>query len=112
MEKYDGWMDGWDKGLRAERIEAGATVVEIGAPVGGVGALDVVTVGVLGQGLDALEGAETVVGVHDLKVAEVAGLSEPIVREVTRPHLGGRVLPVGSCVHHLPSPLHHRRMIC
>lgn len=98
-------------GLRAERIVAGATIVEISTPIGGVGALDVITVGVLGHGLNVVDGGEGVIGVDDLKVAEVAGLSEAIAGKMTGTHLCGGVFSVGARVDHLPTPFHHGRML-
>lgn len=104
-------MEKKSKSWGAEGVEAGATVVEVSAPVGAVGALDVVAVSVLRQGLDAVDGAEAVFGVHYLEVAEVAGLAEAVAGEVAGTHLGGGVAAVASSVHHLSAPFHHGGML-
>lgn len=92
-------------------IIPGSTIVEVSAPFVVVEVLDVVTICVLGKDGDVVDGGEAVVGIHNLKVPEVARFSKAIFREVTGTHLCGGVLAVCPGVHHLTTPLHHRRTV-
>lgn len=99
------------KGSWALRVVAGATVVKVGAPFIIIGVANVVAVAVLGAGGQGWDGYEAIINVDDLKVAEVARLAEACVGEMARAHLSGRVPAIGSCVHNLPTPLHHGGMV-
>lgn len=77
------------------------------APLVVIVAHNIVTISILGQGGDLLNGAKAVVGVDDLEVSKVASFTEAVVSEATGAHLGGSVLAIGPWVYNLAAPFHH-----
>lgn len=112
LNQIKNWME-WAGlcGSWAFWISPRPTIVEVGAPVATFGALDVVAVGVFGYRRDGPNRGKAVVGVNDLEVAKVAGLSEAHVGEVARAHLSGGVDPIGLHVDNFTTPFHHGGMV-
>lgn len=95
--------------LRAIRVLAWSTVIKVGAPFPIERTLNVVTLWVFRQGLHSHGSPEQILGVHIHDVPHVAGLGESLLRKLAAAHRGGRMVALGLRVHHLTSPLQHRR---
>jgi hypothetical protein len=108
---YTGMVEQSPLGLGAARAPARTSIVEVRAPLGIVAGLEIVAVRLLRECAHPLRCFQVVGAVDHLNVLEVARLAEPFLREVPTAHLRRCVHAVGLRVHHLPTPLNHRRTV-
>ena len=77
------------------------------SPGGARGASNIIAVRVLRQRGNGIRRGEAVVLVDDFQVAEIAGATEAVLREVAGTHVRGRVGPVSARVDDLAAPFDH-----
>lgn len=69
------------------RVFARTPIVKVVTPIAVLAGLDIVAVGLLGEGANPLRSLEVVGAVNDLNVPEIAGLPEPFFRKMAASHL-------------------------
>lgn len=75
-------------------VSSRSPIVEIATPCTAVPDPNVVAMGLISVSGDSLCRPQVVGAIHNLNVSDIAGLAEPLAREVATAHLRGRVLPV------------------
>ena len=98
--------------LSAVGIKSRSPIVEVSAPIIIVEKIYAIAIAIIGKGRYVLGWVDVVIYIDKSHISEIAVVPIALLSEASGAHLGGSVGAVRLGIHHLPTPLHLRRLRC